>query len=116
MTTRDEALAYGLSFPDTYQAAPFHDDNWQLVRVKGSDKAFLWIYERNGSINLNLKVDADWREIWRGAYAAVIPAYHQNKEQLRACDGQPDKAHLRGGQEDSKGLRGDLCTGGRDGR
>ena len=80
MTTRDEALAYGLSFPDTYQAAPFHDDNWQLVRVKGSDKAFLWIYERNGSINLNLKVDADWREIWRGAYAAVIPAYHQNKE------------------------------------
>ena len=62
MTTRDEALAYGLSFPDTYQAAPFHDDNWQLVRVKGSDKAFLWTYERNGSINLNLKVDADWRE------------------------------------------------------
>ena len=44
MTTRDEALSYGLSFPDTYQAAPFHDDNWQLVRVKGSGKAFLWTY------------------------------------------------------------------------
>lgn len=80
MKTRDEALAYGLSFPDTYQAAPFHDENWQLVRVKGSDKAFLWTYERNGYINLNVKVDADWREIWRGAYAAVLPAYHQNKE------------------------------------
>ena len=34
MTTREEALAYGLSFPDTYQQAPFHDPNWQLVRVK----------------------------------------------------------------------------------
>ena len=34
MTTREEALAYGLSFPDTYQEAPFHDENWQLVRVK----------------------------------------------------------------------------------
>ena len=30
MTTREEALAYGLSFPDTYQQAPFHDPNWQI--------------------------------------------------------------------------------------
>ena len=42
MKTREEALSYGLSFPDTYQEAPFHDDNWQLIRVKGSKKAFLW--------------------------------------------------------------------------
>ena len=48
MTTREEALAYGLSFPDTYQEAPFHDENWQLVRVKGCKKVFLWTYERNG--------------------------------------------------------------------
>ena len=33
MKTRKEALKYGLSFPGTYQEAPFHDDNWQLVRV-----------------------------------------------------------------------------------
>ena len=55
MTTREEALAYGLSFPDTYQEAPFHDENWQLVRVKGCKKVFLWTYERNGYINLNVK-------------------------------------------------------------
>ena len=41
MKTRKEVLEYGLSFPDTYQEAPFHDTNWQLVRVKGSKKAFL---------------------------------------------------------------------------
>ena len=51
MRTREEALAYGLSFPDTYQDAPFHDRNWQLVRVKGSKKAFLWTYERDGLIS-----------------------------------------------------------------
>ena len=32
MKIRDEVLKYGLSFPDTYQDAPFHDPNWQLVR------------------------------------------------------------------------------------
>ena len=80
MKTREEALSYGLSFPDTYQEAPFHDLNWQLVRVKKSKKAFLWTYEKDGFINLNLKVDPQWRDLWRKAYAAVLPAYHQNKE------------------------------------
>lgn len=80
MTAREEVLAYGLSFPDTYQEAPFHDPNWQLVRVKGSKKAFLWTYERDGCLNLNVKVDPEWREFWRNAYAAVVPGYHQNKE------------------------------------
>lgn len=80
MKTREEALAYGLSFPNTYQEAPFHDTNWQLVRVKGSKKAFLWTYERDGYINLNVKTDPEWRDFWRGAFAAVIPGWHQNKE------------------------------------
>lgn len=80
MKTREEALAYGLSFPETYQEAPFHDANWQLVRVRGSRKAFLWTYEREGYINLNVKVEPQWRDFWRGAYDAVIPGWHQNKE------------------------------------
>ena len=80
MKTREEALTYALSFPLAYQDAPFHDPNWQLVRVKGSGKAFLWTYERDGYINLNVKVDPEWRDFWRNAYEAVIPGYHQNKE------------------------------------
>lgn len=80
MTTREEALAYGLTFPGTYQETPFHDTNWQLVRVKGSKKAFLWVYERNGYINLNVKVNPEWRDFWRNAFEAVIPGWHQNKE------------------------------------
>ena len=80
MRSREEALAYGLSFPMTYQDAPFHDTNWQLVRVKGSKKAFLWTYEKDGFIHLNVKVDSEWRDFWRNTYASVVPGYHQNKE------------------------------------
>lgn len=80
MQTREEALAYGLSFPNTYKEAPFHDPNWELVRVKGSRKAFLWVYERGGYINLNVKTDPEWRDFWRNSFEAVLPGYHQNKE------------------------------------
>lgn len=80
MTTREEVLSYGLSFPDTYQNAPFHDMNWQLVRYSGNKKAFLWTYEKEGNIWINLKVNPEWRDFWRHAYASVIPGYHQNKE------------------------------------
>ncbi len=80
MKTRKEALDYGLSFPNTYQDAPFHDPNWQLVRVKKSKKAFLWTYERDGFINLNVKAAPEWRDFWRSAYSSVIPGWHQNKE------------------------------------
>lgn len=80
MQTREEVLAFALSFPDTYQDAPFHDDNWQLVRVKGSRKAFVWTYERNGYMNLNVKVDPEWRDYWRDAFESVLPGWHQNRE------------------------------------
>ena len=80
MKTREEALAYAWSFPKTYQETPFHDNNWQLVRVEGSKKAFLWTYEREGYINLNVKADPQWRDFWRGTYASVIPGWHQNKD------------------------------------
>ena len=40
MITRKQVLEYALSFADTYQDAPFHDDNWQLVRYRGNKKVF----------------------------------------------------------------------------
>ena len=94
MKTRDQALKYGLSFPDTYQDAPFHDPNWQLIRFKGNKKAFLWTYERDGYINLNVKVDPHKAFFWRDIYKSVIPGYHQNKDHWNTIilDGSvPDK-------------------------
>lgn len=97
MKTREEALEYGLSFPDTYQQAPFHDPNWQLVRVKGSKKVFLWTYERDGYINLNVKVDPEWRDFWRQTFPSVIPGWHQNKEHWNTIilDGSIPDADIR---------------------
>lgn len=97
MKTREEALEYGLSFPDTYQQAPFHDPNWQLVRVKGSKKVFFWTYERDGYINLNVKVDPEWRDFWRQAFPSVIPGWHQNKEHWNTIilDGSIPDADIR---------------------
>ena len=80
MTTREEVLSYGLSLPNTYQDAPFHDPNWQLVRVRKNKKVFLWTYERDDKMCINVKVDPEWRDFWRSTYKAVIPGYHQNKE------------------------------------
>ena len=80
MKTREEILAYGLTFADTYVDTPFSDTNWQLVRVKQSKKAFLWTYEKDGFLNLNVKADPEGRDFWRSTYKSVIPGYHQNKE------------------------------------
>jgi len=80
MMTREEILCFGMSFPATYTEAPFRDTNWQLVRVKGSKKVFLWTYMREGYLNINIKVNPEWRDFWRNAYESVIPGWHQNKE------------------------------------
>ncbi len=80
MRTREQLLKFGLTFPDTYVDTPFHDDNWILVRYKKNKKAFLWTYERNGNLCINIKVDPEWRDFWRDAFEAVQPGYHQNKE------------------------------------
>lgn len=80
MRTRQEVLDFGLTFENTYLDKPFHDPNWQLIRYKTNKKAFLWTYEKDGNICINLKCDPGWRDFWRSVYDAVIPAYHQNKE------------------------------------
>lgn len=80
MTTRESVLDFGMEFADVYIDKPFHDDNWVLLRVRKNKKAFAWTYERNGHMCVNVKVDPKWRDLWRNAYEAVTPGYHQNKE------------------------------------
>lgn len=79
LQSRSGILTYGLSFPDTYQEAPFYDPNWQLVRVRPGKKAFLWTYEMEGQLWINVKVDPEWGRFWRDKYKSVIPGYHQMK-------------------------------------
>lgn len=94
MKTRKEALNYGLTFPDTYMDMPFRDTNWQLVRLKANKKAFLWVYERNSYVNVNVKTEPEKAYFWRNLYRSVQPGYHQNKEHWNTIilDGSvPDK-------------------------
>ncbi len=93
MKTRKEVLDYGLTLPEAYIDAPFHDDNWILLRYRKNKRAFAWTYEKDGFIWVNVKVDPEWRDLWRKAYDAVIPGYHQNKEHwnsIRLDDSIPD--------------------------
>ncbi len=80
MRTREDAIAYGMTFDGAYTDTPFRDTNWVLIRYRANKKAFLWIYEYQGRMQINIKVDPEWRDIWRNAYESVIPGYHQNKE------------------------------------
>ena len=80
MTTRQEVLDYGMTLSGVYTDAPFHDENWILLRYRKNKKAFAWTYERDGRMWVNVKVAPEWRDLWRSAYEAVIPGYHQNKE------------------------------------
>ena len=57
MKTREEAAAYGLTFPDSYEDRPFKDQRWQVIRVKPGKKIFLWIYEKDELIHLNVKME-----------------------------------------------------------
>ncbi len=80
MKTREEALQYGLTFQDAYIDTPFRDENWVLVRYRKNKKAFLWTYQYEGQMRINIKVSPEWRDFWRNTFSAVIPGYHQNKE------------------------------------
>lgn len=76
---------------------PFHDQNWTVIRIKGSRKIFAWIFEREGNIWVNLKSDPQWRDFWRAAYTSVLPAYHLNKEHWNSVilDGSVPEEEIR---------------------
>ena len=80
MTTKEEVIGFCLTFPDAYEDYRFRDDQWAVIRLKDSKKVFAWIFERNGYVWVNVKADPEWRDFWREAFEAILPAYHLNKE------------------------------------
>ena len=80
MTTRQEAISYCKSFDNVIEDYPFHDNNWTLMRHRENKKTFACIYEHQNNIWINVKCDPEWREFWRSAFEAIVPAYHMNKE------------------------------------
>lgn len=80
MTTRDEAIAACGAFAGVYEDYPFHDPAWTVMRHQSNRKIFAMIFERQGHIWINVKAEPQWADFWRGAFEAVVPAYHMNKQ------------------------------------
>lgn len=80
MTTRKEAVAFCLTFPDAYEDYPFHDPNWTVMRHSSNQKAFALIFEHSGQLWINVKAEPSTGEFWRKVFPSVVPAYHMNKE------------------------------------
>ncbi len=79
MTTKPQAIAYCLTYPDVYEDYPFRDTNWCVIRHKENRKVFAWIFDKDGRTWMNVKCDPQWRDFWRSTYPSVLPAYHLNK-------------------------------------
>lgn len=80
MKNRQEAITHCLTYKDVYEDYPFRDANWTVIRHRGNNKVFAWIFERNHFIWINLKTSPQSRDFWRDVYESVLPAYHLNKE------------------------------------
>lgn len=77
---KKQLISFCLTMPDTYEDQPFHDPGWTVIRCRGNKKVFAWIFERQEHVWINVKADPEWRDFWRKAYPAILPAYHLNKE------------------------------------
>ena len=80
MAARAWALAFCSSLEGAYEDYPFHDPNWAVMRHRANQKTFALIFERQGHIWINVKAEPQWVDFWRSTYAAVLPAYHMNKQ------------------------------------
>lgn len=80
MKTKEELIAYCLTYKDVYEDYPFRDNQWAVVRHRGSRKVFAWIYTRDEKLCINLKCSPEWIELWRNAFESVGPGYHLNKK------------------------------------
>lgn len=79
MRERGEVIDFCLTLNNVYEDYPFSDTNWTLMRHCENKKCFAWIFKRDGNIWVNVKCRPEWCEFWRGAFEAVVPAYHLNK-------------------------------------
>lgn len=80
MKDRREVIRYCMTFPEVFEDYPFRDANWTCMRIRTNKRIFALIYERKEQIWINVKCETEWRDFWRRAYQAVVPAYHMNKE------------------------------------
>jgi predicted DNA-binding protein (MmcQ/YjbR family) len=82
--TRQDLIAFCLTFPAAYEDYPFDevaDENATTVmRHRSNKKSFALIMRHNGKLYLNLKCDPFETDFLRQMFKSVIPGYHMNKQ------------------------------------
>lgn len=82
MLTRQEIIDFCLSFPGAYEDYPFDSvsdpGTWTVMRHRQNKKSFALIYERNGSLCVNLKCDPQEADFLRQVFSGVTPGFHMN--------------------------------------
>lgn len=80
--TRQELIAYCLTFPDAYEDYPFGEDGepdrWTAMRHLKNKKTFAFLFERGG-LFVNVKCEPARAALLRQLFDGVTPAYHMNK-------------------------------------
>lgn len=80
---REEWISFCLSYGDVYEDYPFNSpedpDAWTVMRHCKNQKAFAFIYQRNG-LCMNVKCDPLRADFLRGCYQGITPAFHMNKK------------------------------------
>ncbi len=81
---RQHIIEHCLAFPGAYEDYPFDEiidaGAWTVMRHRTNKKGFAHIFERGGSVCVNLKCEPLRADFLRQAYKGVTPAYHMNKE------------------------------------
>ncbi|MCL2695029.1 MAG: MmcQ/YjbR family DNA-binding protein [Clostridiales bacterium] len=81
--TRQELVAFCLTFPDAYEDYPFAemtgDDSWTAMRHNANKKTFAFINVLQDRLAVNLKCDPFEADFLRQAFRDVIAGYHMNK-------------------------------------
>ena len=78
--TRREAIDACMTFPGVYEAYPFDDANWTVMRHGSNHRVFAMIYEHLGGLWMNVKAEPLAVRLWQQIFPAVVPAYHMNKD------------------------------------
>ena len=80
---RQRLIAFCLGLPFAYEDYPFDNITdpgaWTVMRHSINRKSFAYIYERGGSLCVNLKADPLDADFLRHTFEAVSPGYHMNK-------------------------------------
>ena len=81
---RQDWIAYCLTYPDAYEDYPFDEvideHAWTLMRHLKNKRSFASIFQRDGSLVLNLKCDPTNGDHLRQLFDGIKPAYHMNKQ------------------------------------